>query len=117
MGLWLVQDIEPRVLAVVSAAALVLVGHLAERHFTGRVTMFTNWLALATFFAHGEDLWLIFQIYMVAAAVFAAAGLLSYLARATMTGRFYLVGQILLSTPTTGFLLLIGITSCTGCGG
>lgn len=49
MDLWLILFLPERLWYLIGPFSLIAVGHIVEKHFVGRITMFTNAVALNVF--------------------------------------------------------------------
>lgn len=109
MGIWLLNLLGSKIITVLPAVALIFVGFLAEKHYTGRLTLFANAIALVSFFYSFAILptWLIF--YINALTIVGCLSLVSYIFKFPLPKEFYSMAGIF-SSIVSGIILLWGLT-------
>jgi hypothetical protein len=88
--------------------ALLIVGMASERHFVGRLTVFSNSLALDLFFTKNNFTPWYVILYLVVGTILGIIGLLYYLAKEELSGEYYLVTFVFYSSITVATIMLIG---------
>jgi hypothetical protein len=88
--------------------ALLIVGMTSERHFVGRLTVFSNSLALDLFFTRNNFTPWYVILYLVIGTVLGILGLLAYLAKEELSSEYYLATFVFYSSITVATIMLIG---------
>ncbi|MBT4824283.1 hypothetical protein HN695_02335 [Candidatus Woesearchaeota archaeon] len=105
MDIWLLKLLSPSILRILAPLALILIGFLVEKHYTGRITMFANAIALVTFFMMFDQIpkWAIIYTNLVTAL--GVVGILSYALKWRLFEAYYTFGK-LASSVVTGLIIL-----------
>jgi hypothetical protein len=80
----------------------------SERHFVGRLTVFSNSLALDLFFTKNNFTPWYVILYFVVGTILGIIGLLYYLAKEELSGEYYLFTFIFYSSITAAIIMLAG---------
>jgi len=88
--------------------ALLIVGMASERHFVGRLTVFSNSLALDLFFTRNNFTPWYVILYLIIGTFLGIIGLLAYLAKEELSEEYYLVTFVFYSSVTVAIIMLIG---------
>jgi hypothetical protein len=88
--------------------ALLIVGMASERHFVGRLNVFSNSLALDLFFAKNNFMPWYVILYLVIGTILGIIGLLAYLDKEELFDEYYLVTFVFYSSITVAIIMLIG---------
>jgi hypothetical protein len=87
--------------------ALLIVGMASERHFVGRLTVFSNSLALDLFFTKNHFTPWYVMLYLVVGTILGVIGLLYYLAKEELSADYYLFTFVFYSSITVAIIMLI----------
>jgi len=102
------KDLEKYFIDNLDVIALLIVGMASERHFVGRLTVFSNSIALDLFFTKiNFTPWYVI-LYLVIGTVLGIIGLIFYLAKEELTDEYYLFTFIFYSSITVACIMLIG---------
>ena len=88
--------------------ALLIVGMASERHFVGRLTVFSNSLALDLFFTKNNFTPWYVILYLVIGTILGIIGLLYYLAKEELSSDYYLFTFVFYSSITAAIIMLAG---------
>lgn len=88
--------------------ALLVVGMASERHFVGRLTVFSNSLALDLFFTKYKFTPWYVMIYLAIGTILGIIGLFAYLAKEELPGEYYVFTFFFYSSITVAIMMLIG---------
>jgi len=88
--------------------ALLIVGMASERHFVGRLTVFSNSLALDLFFAKNNFTPWYVILYLAIGTILGIIGLIAYLGKEELSGDYYLVTFVFYSSITVSIIMLTG---------
>jgi hypothetical protein len=88
--------------------ALLIVGMASERHFVGRLTVFSNSLALDLFFTKNNFTPWYIILYLVIGTFLGIIGLLAYLVKEELSSEYYFVTFVFYSSITVSIIMLIG---------
>jgi len=88
--------------------ALLIIGMASERHFVGRLTVFSNSLALDLFFTRNNFTPWYVVLYLVIGTFLGIIGLLAYLAKEELSDEYYLVTFVFYSSISVAIIMLIG---------
>jgi hypothetical protein len=88
--------------------ALLIVGMASERHFVGRLTVFSNSLALDLFFTRNNFTPWYVILYLVVGTILGIIGLLYYLAKEELSSEYYLFTFVFYSSITAAIIMLAG---------
>lgn len=109
MEIWLTSFLSPKLISLLPAASLILIGFLAEKHYTGRLTLFANAVALISFFYIFTELPTLLVLYINALTIIGLFSLVSYIFQFSLPKEFYQIVGIF-SSVVSGFILMWGIT-------
>jgi len=107
MKILLAYFLPDNVIPLIGPFSLLLVGHFVEKHYTGRMALFLNFVALITYFynLHPLPLWLV--IYIDIMTIIGIVAFFSYIFRISLPKEFYIIASIG-SSFITGLVLLWG---------
>jgi hypothetical protein len=108
MDIWIANFLPVKVLDILPAVTLILVGLIVETQYVGRIAIFMNAVALTTFFYKFTGLpdWLIWYINLSTIAGIIA--ILSYIFDESLPSEFYTACGFF-SSVISGFILLYGL--------
>ncbi len=106
--IWLIDLLPASMVSLLGPISLIIVGLLVEKYYTGRITLFTNAIALVLFFQNVTTIpiWIIWYINI--ATVLGVLGLISYAFKFPLIEQYYHIGTIF-SSAITGLILLTNI--------
>lgn len=109
MGIWIATILPLKLITILPAITLIVVGMLVEKYYVGRIAILSNAVALATYFYRFSNLnqWLVLYINVLTIAGILA--LVSYALKFHLPREFYWFGSIF-SSLVSGALLLYGLT-------
>jgi hypothetical protein len=109
MDLWFPELINPKYFNIITPLILIYIGYKVEKHYTGRVAIFANTIALNIFFStiptHLNE-WLV--LYLNVGLIFGVIALISYEFLISLSSIFYALGAVY-SSIVAGILLLYGL--------
>jgi len=108
MNIWLNNIIPLQLIEVLPAITLIVIGLIVEKRYLSRISIFSNAVALTTFFYNFTNLpnWLI--LYINALSIVGILALVSYALRISLPQQFYLIAGIF-SSGISGMVLLWGL--------
>lgn len=101
---WFTDFISISLVNLITPISLVIIGHLVEKVYVGRITIFANTIALNLFF-HSVNVTEILGWYLNIGLIWGVIGLLAYFARKRLPNWYYKVGLIYSSIPVGAILL------------
>ena len=109
MDFWITGFLPARVLDILPAATLIIVGLIVETQYVGRIAIFMNSVALTTFFYKFGSLpdWLVWYINL--STVAGVIAILSYIFDESLPSEFYTLTG-LFSSVISGMILLYGLS-------
>lgn len=109
MNIWIIQLLPKELIILLGPTSLMIIGFLVEKHYTGRITMFANAIALVSFFAQVTTIPLLIILYINIATILGIIGLASYSVKFPLFEAYYHFGKFF-SSAITGIVLLYGLT-------
>ena len=107
--IWVLYFIPTKFMSLLGSASLILVGILAEKYYTGRLTLFANAIALITFFGSLPQIPIWIEWYTNIITILGIIGLLSYGFKKSISTEFYTIAKIG-GSIITGLVLLYGLS-------
>ena len=107
--IWITKLVGTNIFEILPAAALIAIGFLAEKHYTGRLTLFANAVALISFFHDKANLPNLIIVYINILTLVGILALTSYAFKFKLPKEFYSLGGIF-SSVISGIILLWGLT-------
>ena len=108
MGIWIAQILSIKILNLLPAITLIIIGLISEKYYVGRIAILSNAVALATYFYPIEiPVWLIWYINIITVAGILA--LISYLTKISLFKEFYFITGLFSSLISGGLLLYWGL--------
>jgi hypothetical protein len=108
MELILTNILSNHVLDILPALSLIFVGAIVERYYVGRIAIFSNAIALTSFYYTYTSLPLWLSLYINLLTIAGILSLLSYMSKKSLPAEFYQVSGIF-SSVVSGFVLLYGL--------
>jgi len=104
----MILELAPQwLIANIGAVSLILLGHLAERRFVSRTSIFANGIALnINYLPFSKILPFYLGLYLDAGLLMALLSIISYARRTSMPEWFYQLG-LLYSSVAVGCLILV----------
>ncbi|MCB9370417.1 hypothetical protein H6501_02370 [Candidatus Woesearchaeota archaeon] len=109
MEIWMISLLGSKLITLLPAVALILIGFLAEKHYTGRLTLFANAVALISFFYVYTGLPTLLVLYINVLTLVGVLSLVSYMFQFSLPKEFYQIAGIF-SSIVSGFILMWGLT-------
>ncbi|MFT4309096.1 MAG: hypothetical protein ACMXYL_01255 [Candidatus Woesearchaeota archaeon] len=110
MNIWLLDLLPYSFFHLLAPLSLILIGYLVEKHYTGRVTMFANAIALVTFFGIYEIVPPIIILYTNIVTLLGVVGIISYTFKFKLFESYYTAGKIA-SSIITGLVIIWGASN------
>ena len=110
MEIWLVQFVPKSIFLLLAPLSLMVIGFLAEKYYTGRITLFANAMALVSFFGFFQNIPVPVIIYINFTTILGIIGLISYAVKYPLIEGYYHIGK-LASSVITGIVLFWGATN------
>ena len=109
MGLWIASILSEKILEILTAVTLIVVGLLVERYYIGRIAILSNAVALTTYFYKFNNLpnWLVFYINIL--TLFGIIAIISYATNTKLPKEYYWIAGIF-SSAISGIILLWGLS-------
>jgi len=109
MSYWFQAIVPLKLVSLLTPVALIYIGAYVEKHFVGRITTFTNDLALNLFFFSFQSLptWLVW--YLNIGIFFAVFGFISYVLKESLPQADYSLNLPYCSIAS-GLVLIYGLT-------
>jgi hypothetical protein len=109
MSIWIGELLPLRLIQVIPAITLIAIGLIVERKYVGRIAIFTNAIALSTFFAQIDNVPSGIIWYVNILTIFGAIAIISYSFKLKLPKEFYFMAGIF-SSVISGILLIWGMT-------
>lgn len=102
----MIQLLPESIAVLIPALSLVLIGHVVERHYVGRITCFSNVMALNVHYLTIGESGLLLRIHANLGLILGLWGLWAYLGRESLPKEYYEVVHLLYSSFVVGTILL-----------
>ena len=98
----------PKYYLLIAPIALMVAGFLVEKKFVGRITVFSNSMALVAFFIPLNNVPVLLKLFINFAIILGIIGAWKYYNNESLDSRYYNLAKYV-STIITGIILLIGV--------
>lgn len=100
------QLLPESIAVLIPALSLVLIGHVVEEHYVGRITCFSNVMALNVHYLTIGEAGLLLRIHANLGLFLGVYGLWAYVKRESLSKEYYEVVHLLYSSFVVGTILL-----------
>lgn len=94
------------VVILLPAISLLLIGQVVERHYVGRITCFTNSLALIVHYATVADPGIVLRIHANIGLILGIIGFLAYIDEKSLPGGYYGIAYLGYGSLVVGAIIL-----------
>ncbi|RXG34180.1 hypothetical protein [Methanohalophilus sp. WG1-DM] len=109
MDIYLATLLPNTLFNILPALTLIAIGAIVEKYYVGRIAIFSNAVALTSFYYTFSDLPFLLVIYINILTVVGILSLASYLSKTSLPTEFYTFSG-LFSSLVSGMVLLYGLT-------